>query len=93
MAVFGSMARKEDTPKSDIDLLILTKDKSSLDKINAVIDKLNIKMAQEFGTAISPYILTKSEIRRKHQKKEALIRSILDNNRLLYGEPIERILA
>lgn len=93
MAIFGSIARKEETSKSDIDLVVITRDKIGKTKIDKAMDKLSIDMAEKFGVAISPYILTKLEIKRRHIEKQAIIHSILHNNQLIYGEPIERILA
>jgi len=93
IAIFGSVARKEETSKSDIDLVVITKTKTGKTKIDKAMDKLSIDMAKKFGAGISPYILTKAEIKRRHIEKQAIIRSILNNNQLIYGEPIERILA
>lgn len=93
IALFGSVARKEETSKSDIDLLIIVRSNNGKDKINRVMDKLNIDIAKKFGASIMPYILTQEEIKIKHVKRQAVIKAILDNNRLIYGSPIERILA
>jgi len=91
--IFGSVARKEETSKSDIDLLIIVKNKNEKAKIEKALDKLSIEAAKEFSAAISAYTLTKLEIKQKHRKKQSIITSILESNRLIYGEPIERILA
>lgn len=93
IAIFGSVARKEEGPRSDIDLLIIVKDEAGRANIDKIIDKLSVEMAKKFWTAISPYILTKSEIVKKHAKGQPLVKSILENNQLVYGEPIERVLA
>jgi len=93
IAVFGSVARGEETSSSDIDLLIIANDKHGKAKIDNTMDSLSIKIAEKFGAVISPYVLTRAEIKKKFAKKQAIIRSILDNNRLIYGEPVERILA
>jgi len=93
IAIFGSVARKEETSRSDIDLIVIAKNKIGKTKIDKAMDELNIDMAEKFGAAVSPYILTEAEIKRKHVEKQAVIRSILNNNQLIYGEPIERILA
>lgn len=93
IAVFGSVARKEETSRSDMDLLILLKNKTGKIRVDKLLDKLHVDMVKKFGVAISPYVLTKSEIRLKYNQKQRIIKSILDNNELIYGEPIERILA
>ncbi len=93
MAIFGSIVRKEETSRSDIDLLIIVENKDGKTKIDKAMDELSIETAKKFSTAISAYILTKSEIRQKYHKKQSIISSILESNRLIYGEHIERILA
>lgn len=93
IAIFGSVARREETSRSDIDLVVITKSKIGKTKIDKAMDKLSIDVAKKFGASISPYILTEVEIKRKQVEKRPIIRSILNNNQLIYGEPIERILA
>ncbi len=93
IAIFGSVARKEETSRSDIDLVIIAKDKIGKARVDKAMNKLSIDMAKKFSVAISPYILTKTAIRKKFIKKQAIISSILENHQLIYGEPIERILA
>lgn len=93
MAIFGSVARKEETSRSDIDLVIIVERGAKKTKIDKTIDKLSFDMAKKFGAAISAYIMTKSEIRQKYAKRQAIINSILKDSQLIYGEPIERILA
>ena len=93
VAIFGSIIRKEETAKSDIDLVIVANNETAKSRIEGAIDKLNIDMVKKIGTIISPYILTDIEIKRKYAEKKKIIISILNNNQLIYGEPIERILA
>lgn len=93
IAIFGSVAREEETSGSDIDMIVITKDKIGKIKIDKAMDRLSIDLGKKFGAAISPYILTKAEIKKRYAKKQPIICSILNNNRLIYGEALERILA
>lgn len=93
IALFGSVASRKETLRSDIDIVIIVNDKMAKKKANNIIDTLTIDMAQKYGVALSPYILTKSEIRSKYTKKVPIIQSILNNNKLIYGEPIERVIT
>lgn len=93
IAVFGSVARKEEEPGSDMDLLILLKNRDRKTEIGVLLDKLYVDMVKNFGVAISPYVLTISEIRQRYRQKRHIIKSILDNNELIFGEPIERIIS
>jgi len=93
IAVFGSVAAKTENFTSDIDLLIITRDAIGKQKVDGLMDNLTEIMAKKFNVEISPYLLTVLEAKNKYKKKIQLMRSIIDNNRLIYGEPIERILA
>lgn len=93
IAVFGSVVRKEETAQSDIDVLVIIKNKTEKSNIDKTIDELYTDMAKKFSASISPYVLTIKEIRQKHRRKKSIIKSILDNNQLIYGEPIERIVV
>jgi predicted nucleotidyltransferase len=93
IVLFGSVARGEDTAKSDIDILIVVENQQDKKKIDSFIDNMCITIAKNYGTTLSPYIVTRAEIKDNNPKKKRLISSILQNNRLLYGEPIERVVA
>ncbi|MBL7071440.1 MAG: nucleotidyltransferase domain-containing protein [Candidatus Omnitrophica bacterium] len=93
IAIFGSVASNQETSKSDIDLAVIVRNNRERTKTDELIDKLSIDMAQKFGVAISPYVLTVLEFRHKYSKKLPIIKSIVSNNKLIYGEPIERIIA
>lgn len=93
ITLFGSVVRKEETSQSDIDLLVVLKNKTGKPKIDKLLDKLHTDMVKKFGVSISPYILTVQEVKQRYHQKKPIIKSILANNELIYGEPIERILA
>jgi predicted nucleotidyltransferase len=93
IAIFGSVAAKTENFTSDIDLLVITRDTIGKHKVDNLMDNLTAIMAKKFNVEISPYLLTVLEARNKYKQKAQLMRSIIDNNRLIYGEPIERILA
>ncbi|MBL7158602.1 MAG: ArsR family transcriptional regulator [Candidatus Omnitrophica bacterium] len=93
IAFFGSVVRKEETVKSDIDLLVVAKNRQAKTEITKALDSLNQDIAKKYGAAISPYLVTKEELKNKYISKKAIVKSILENNQLILGEPIERIIA
>lgn len=93
VAIFGSVANMKETLESDIDLLIITINDKERKKIKSSLDELSINMAKKYEVAVSPYVLTKEEMQTKYSKGKPIIRSIMNNNILIYGEPIERILT
>jgi len=93
ISIFGSVAARRETVQSDLDLLVVAKTSSGKKAIQKSIDKLSLSLADKYGIALSPYIVTAKEFRLKRDQGLPLVRSILNNNHLIHGEPVERILA
>ena len=81
LALFGSIAKGEENFNSDIDLLIITKNKKLASKIS---EKCNLKMIDKFGNVLMPYILNKDEFKRSNIRKD-----VINNHILVKGEELE----
>ena len=81
--LFGSAARKEDEPGSDVDLLLVT---------DAQDKELLEERAREFGIRFSPMVLTTREARAKNSKSAPLLKNILEHGIDLLTEHLEDIL-
>ena len=92
-SIFGSVAARRETVRSDLDLLVVVGAASGKKAIQRSIDELSIGLAEKYGIGLSPYIVTERELKKKRDRKLPLVKSILANNQLIYGEPVERILA
>jgi len=93
VSIFGSVAAKKETVGSDLDLLVVVGTASGKRNIQRSIDELSIDVAEKYGITLSPYVVTKGELKKKRSRELPLVKSILANNQLIYGEPVERILA
>ena len=93
VSIFGSVAAKKETVGSDLDLLVVVGTASGKRNIQRSIDELSIDVAGKYGITLSPYVVTKGELKKKRSRELPLVKSILANNQLIYGEPVERILA
>lgn len=79
-ALFGSVAEKEETYNSDIDLLIITpRKKKALQKI----EPLRLPILHLFGNPLSPLLFTPQEFAATNPR---LRENILKNNLLIYGK-------
>jgi len=58
-AIFGSIARREENPLSDIDLLIVSSDR---EKAEDTVSELRVEVSRRFGNPISTYIMTREEM-------------------------------
>lgn len=90
IAVYGSVAGKEATLTSDIDVLIVVNKKSF-----SLEEKIN-KAREEFlskDLLLAVDIMTKKELKALFRRKEPLIQSILKNHSLLYGKGLNEAVA
>lgn len=93
LAIFGSIARKDDTAKSDIDILIVLrsmKDRKALDKKMDIMVK---EIADKFQSIVAPYIITAAAFKKRHNTKDPLMREILKSYILIFGKPLERLIT
>jgi len=82
IVLFGSVARGEFTEKSDIDVLIVYKNKNLKKEIDYLIDKL----LDTYDVHIIPVFLTEKEIRERIKIFDNFIINLINEGRLLYGE-------
>ena len=92
LAVFGSIAEKRETSRSDIDLLVIIDNARDKNKIEAGLDKIFVRIAQDFQTVISPYILSKAQFKKKYEMKASIVTEILKHHLLITGKPLDRII-
>ena len=93
IVIFGSVAEGKPKATSDIDILIIAVSKTDKRRLDISTDRICTEVVKKYNVTISPYLLTYSEVRQKYARGEPIILSILNNNRLIYGEPMERIIA
>src|SRR3989344_706807 len=80
MAIFGSIAAGKERLNSDIDILIISRDKG---KISEIVAKNQEEFSKLFGNVISAHIMAESEFERK--KNTPFIKDILENYILIKG--------
>ena len=75
--LYGSFARGEATPRSDVDLLILVSEKKTIKLVQDVI----ITLEREIGRSIQPTIRTLKEL---ENTDSGLLKNIFQEGRILY---------
>ncbi len=76
IVLFGSYAKGRETKESDIDILLITKRKSGIDKTAKDI-------YAKYGKEISPILLSPNDF--KKQRNGAAIKEIINDHYILYG--------
>ena len=83
IALFGSIASKQEKINSDIDLLIITNNKNMA---NEIIANKQTLFTNKFGKIISSYLMTRSEFSKKRNSK--FIQGIINNHILVKGDEL-----
>jgi len=91
--VFGSMARGDARPGSDLDLLLIT----TTEKAATVAEEALLASADDlrarFGAALSPMALTRARFRARLRARDPLLHNVLAEGRTLFGTPIQELAA
>lgn len=91
-ALYGSVARGEERPTSDIDLVVLVKSQRNRLKVRQALEPLWEVVAERFGNTLNLYLNTVREAQEKHRRRLPLFKSILRDHRLVFGTPLEEVL-
>ena len=83
IALFGSIPMKKEKLNSDIDILIISRNKS---KINEAIAKKQEYVSKKFGNVISAHIMAEQEF--KKNKNSSFVKDILSNHILIKGDKL-----
>lgn len=62
--LFGSIARGDERPESDIDLFVETRGNAEKERVAQALSEASLEFAQRFGNPLSNLILTRAEIGR-----------------------------
>lgn len=84
--LFGSVVEGSATPRSDIDVFIVTDRK---EKVEEMISKLQAVVSEKFGNAISAYYISEEDLRKR--QKEPLLKQVLRKHVLICGKPLGEV--
>lgn len=88
LILFGSVARGEERPDSDLDLLVILPDQGRRKTIEAEVFDLASEVSRAFGNRLAPVILTRLEFRERFRRRERWIRSVLKEGQVIAGRPL-----
>lgn len=90
--LFGSVARKEERPSSDIDVAVIVSDTASKKKISSFLKRRSFEVLSKYGNIPSAYIITRKDFINKHRKGLDLIKNIISEGEVIFGKPVREIL-
>lgn len=75
-AVFGSRARGDDRPDSDLDLLVVIEDESGEEGVWEHLVELQPKVQREFGLRLSPVVLGLERLRERAREGDPFVEAV-----------------
>jgi predicted nucleotidyltransferase len=90
--VFGSAARKEDRPGSDLDVFMVMEHDDARERSGGALVRALEALQAEYGVRASPVVLVLAEARRQAREDAPLLRDVLRDARRVHGRPLEELL-
>lgn len=75
--IFGSVARREEAPESDLDICFVVASAAEREAAHARVNESAPTLWKRFGVRVSPTILTKTELKRRYAKKDPFLKGML----------------
>lgn len=91
--VFGSTARGDTRPDSDLDLLVLVRHTSDATAARALPGILSERLGTRYGARPSVLVMAASAARQRYEEGDPLLQNIAREGRTLIGTPIQEVLG
>lgn len=93
VTVFGSAARGDTRPDSDLDLLVLVGNQSDAGAARELPGVLSDRLRTRYGARPSVLVLSASAARERYDDGDPLLQNIATDGRTLIGTPIQEVLG
>ena len=90
--LYGSVARKQEHPFSDLDLVVLVPSDASRKKVRALFESSEESFIARFGNRLSPLILPVAEFRKRYRNRDPLIMDVVNTGRVVSGQLITEVI-
>lgn len=90
IVLYGSWARGEATEHSDIDVLIVARDRHSAEAVQP-LDDTRSRLTERFGRPVSFLVVPRGEFRRRLRRGDRLVKDIVRHGRVLAGRSLAEL--
>lgn len=88
--IFGSVSRKQETPRSDLDLCCIVSSENKKGVAQEMLASEAAPLYRKFGVKLAPVFFSLSEMKKK--KRSGLIREIQKEGKVIVGRRVEELL-
>ncbi len=93
LILYGSNARRDATPGSDVDLLAVVNSEGAVERVTEAMYAAGEVVRRRQGVRISPYVLTERRARERATAGDPLFETVATEGRLLMGQALEGLVA
>ncbi|HEY7767030.1 nucleotidyltransferase domain-containing protein [Longimicrobium sp.] len=90
--LFGSAARGDDVPGSDLDVLVITPDARAAEAVHDTLSARAPALRTYFGVVLSPVVLDLATAREQAGSTDSFLRDAIRDGRRIYGKALEELL-
>lgn len=89
--MFGSVHKKEDNSRSDLDIFVLVDAQSQVASVEDEMEKLGTTLLKSYGISLGPYVKSLNSFQK--DRSLGVIRSILSSHHLIYGKGLDQYVS
>lgn len=90
--IFGSAARGEDGPGSDLDVLVAVRKPADVEPVHDHLANASTELFQYFGLSLSPVVVDAEQLARQFRGGGTFVRAVLREGRHVAGTPLDALL-
>ena len=91
LIIFGSVARKNETPESDLDVCLIVRTQKDKEVAQLAAHGIAPRLLDEFGAKLSPLLLTGSEFAKRAKRNLPPVNEILKDGVVITGISIREL--
>jgi predicted nucleotidyltransferase len=92
VAIFGSYARGDAGPRSDLDVLVLLADRRRVPEVKEALQSGAAEFYDLFGLHLAPYVIGAAGFAGRLKAGDRLMRSLVREARVVSGQPLAEVL-
>lgn len=93
IVIFGSAARGEARPDSDVDLFVVVEDEAAVRSVRDGLLASDDRLRTGLGLRVSPYVLSRKDVENRYRDGDPLMETIKTEGRTLVGDPFEEVIG
>lgn len=93
LILFGSVARRDERPDSDIDLLMVLPHDRRKQEVESTVLAMAAEVSRVFGNRLAPAILTRAEFRDRLRRRERWVKAVLKEGQVIGGTPLSELVS